>query len=61
LAENGAEGVTIVSDRDLAQTAFKTVVKVKDGKTLVVWSGLAWPGLVWSGLVCFVVYVPLNL
>jgi len=38
MAENGAEGVTIVSDRDLTQTAFKSVVKVINGKTLVVWS-----------------------
>jgi hypothetical protein len=51
LAENGAEGVTIVSDLDLTQTAVKTVVKVINGKTLVVWSSLVWPGLVWSGLV----------
>jgi hypothetical protein len=55
LAENGAEGVMIVSDRN--QTAFRTVVKVINGKTLVVWSDLAWSDLawldlVWSGLAC---------
>jgi hypothetical protein len=54
LAENGADGVMIVSDRDLTQTTFRTVVKVINGKNLVwsdlAWSGLVWPGLVWSGL-----------
>ena len=52
LAENGAEGVTIVSDSDVTQAAVKTVVKVIYGKNLVVWSGLSRPGLVCHGLAC---------
>jgi hypothetical protein len=49
VAENVAKDVTIVCDRVLTQTAFKTVVKVINGKT----RGLAWSGLVWSVVACF--------
>jgi len=46
LAENGAEGVTIVSDRDLTQTA---VIKLLSKLQTV---RLSWSGLVWSASSC---------